>query len=144
MTTSRRETILLALQAALDAHMPPGAVFERNTSLSSRIPASGLVILRDGDPGEPAVTFSPLAYHYEHRAEVDLLVENAPGERDATFDALSRALGAAVAADRTLGGLIDWAEAEAPAPLHLVAEGAESIKAATVAVVLHYVTSETL
>ena len=144
MTTSTRETILQALQAALEARMPAGAVLERNIALPARIPAGGAAILRDGDPGEPEVTLSPVLYHYAHRAEVDLLVEDVPGSRDATFDALARALGAAAANDRTLGGLCDWVEAEAPAPLALVIDGAGGIKAATIAVVLHYATSDTL
>ena len=141
---SKRETVLLALQAALQAQLPAGAVLERNAMLPSRIGAEGAAILRDGDPGQPEVTLSPLTYHYEHRAEVDLLVDDQAGQRDAIFDALARALGAAVEADRTLGGLCDWVEAEAPAPLALVIEGGEGLKAATVAVVLHYATPSPL
>jgi hypothetical protein len=31
----------------------PGATIERNSGLPEKIPAGGLLILRDGDPGEP-------------------------------------------------------------------------------------------
>ena len=31
-----------------------------------------------------------------------------------TFDTLTASIGAAIAGDRTLGGLCDWVEAEAP------------------------------
>jgi hypothetical protein len=141
---SPRETILQALQAALEARMPSGAVLERNIALPARIPAGGAAILRDGEPGEPEVTLSPVLYHYAHRAEVDLLVEDLPQARDATFDALARALGAAVANDRTLGGLCDWVEAEAPRPVDLPVEGAVSLKAAVIPVVLHYSTADPL
>jgi hypothetical protein len=43
-----------------------------------------------------------------------------------------------------LGGLCDWAEPEAPQPSDLPVEGAETIKAAVIAVVLHYTTADPL
>ncbi len=145
MSESKREQVLEALQLALYAALPPYAdLLERNETLPSRIPAGGVMILRDGDPGDPEVTLSPLAYHYQHRAEIDVLVELQAAERDAAFDALARAVGAAVAADRTLGGLCDWVEGAAPAPLALAIEGAESMKAATITVVLHYSAADPL
>lgn len=58
---STRETILTALVARLSA-LP--ATTLRGEVLPERIPAAGLLILRDGDPGEPEVTLSPLRYHY--------------------------------------------------------------------------------
>jgi len=60
------ETILAALNARLSA-LP--ATVLRGEVLPERIPAEGLPIPRDGEPGEPEVTLSPLAYHYQHRAE---------------------------------------------------------------------------
>lgn len=145
MSESKREQVLNALQTALEAAMPGTAeLLDRNETLPTRIPAGGCAILRDGDPGEPEVTLSPLAYHYQHRAEVDLLVELKADTRDAVFDALAQAVGSALAADRTLGGLCDWAEGLAPAPLALAIEGAESMKAATITVVLHYSAADPL
>lgn len=145
MSSSKRENVLNALQAALDAALPSSAaLLDRNETLPTRIAAGGVVILRDGDPGEPEVTLSPIEYHYQHRAEVDLLVERVAGTRDAVFDALARAVGAAIDADRTLGGRCDWVEGLAPAPLALAIEGAESMKAATITVVLHYSAADTL
>ena len=55
---SSREMILEALQLVLAAI--PGARVLRNEPLPGRIPAGGLMILRDGDPGQPEVTMSPL------------------------------------------------------------------------------------
>jgi len=106
------------------------------------VPAEGLLILRDGEPGDPEVTLSPLAYHYQHRAEIEAVIQGA--DRDAAFDTLCASIGAALAANRTLGGLCDWVEAEAPRPVDLPVEGAASLKAATIAVVLHYTTNDTL
>ena len=134
-----RETILAALHARLSA-LPATAL--RGEVLPERVPAEGLLILRDGEPGEPEVTLSPLRYHYQHRAEIEAVVQG-PG-RDATFDTLCGSIGAALAADRTLGGLCDWVEAEAPRPVDLPIDGAASLKAAVIPVVLHYSLSDPL
>ena len=106
------------------------------------MPAEGLLILRDGEPGEPEVTLSPLAYHYQHRAEIEAVVQGT--ERDAALDTLCASIGTALAADRTLGGRCDWVEAEAPEPVDLPVEGAASLKAAVIPVVLHYASSAPL
>jgi len=100
------------------------------------------MILRDGEPGEPGVTLSPLRYHYQHRAEIEAVVQGV--DRDSTFAALCASIGAAISADRTLGGLCDWVEAEAPRPVDLPVEGAASLKAAVITVVLHYTTADPL
>ncbi len=144
MPERKSETVLKALMAALEATKPMGASLERNAVLPQSIPGAGAMILRDGDPGQPEVTLSPLDYHYEHRAEVDVLIDRPASARDAAFDTIVRAVGAAIAADRTLGGLCDWVEGEAPAPLALAIEGAEGLKAATLTLVLHYSTSDPL
>ena len=134
-----RETILAALHARLSA-LP--ATVLRGDVLPERVPTGGLLILRDGESGEPEVTLSPLAYHYQHRAEIEAVVQGA--SRDAAFDALIASIGAVIAADRTLGGLCDWAEAEAPRPVDLPVEGAASLKAAVIPVILHYTTADPL
>ena len=108
--------------------------------LPERVPSAGLLILRDGEPGEPEVTLSPLRYHYQHRAEIEAVVQGAT--RDAAFDTLCASIGAALAADRTLGSLCDWVEAEAPRSVDLPVEGAASLKAAVIPVVLHYSTAD--
>ena len=137
---STREAILSALHALLQTQAAPVL---RGEILPERVPAAGLLILRDGDPGEPAVTLSPLRYHYQHRAEVEAVVQ-AGADRDAAFDTLARAVGTVLAADRTLGGLCDWAEAEAPRPVDLTVDGAAALKAAVIPIVLHYASAEPL
>ncbi len=129
-----RETILAALHARLQ---PLAALTLRDEVLPERIPAAGLIILRDGQPGEPEVTLSPLRYHYQHRAELEVVVQ-APNGRASTFDTLIVAIGAAIEADRTLGGLCDWVEPEPPASVDLSIDGAAALKAAVITVVLHY------
>ena len=135
-----RETILAALHARL---LPLAATVLRDEVLPERIPSAGLIILRDGQPGEPDVTLSPLRYHYQHQAELEVIIQGA-NDRATAFDTLIAAIGTALAADRTLGGLCDWVEAEAPASVDLPVEGAVSLKAAVVTVVLHYTTADPL
>jgi hypothetical protein len=135
-----RETMLSALADLL--RTVPHVPVLRGGVLPERVPAAGLLILRDGNPGEPEVTLSPRMYHYQHRAEVEAVVQGA--SRDASFDTLCASVGAALAADRTLGGLCDWVEAEAPEPVDLPIEGAASLKAAVIPVTLHYSTADPL
>ena len=136
---SARETILAALYARLSM-LPARAL--RGDVLPERIPTEGLLILRDGDPGEPEVTLSPLRYHYQHRAEIEAVVQCV--DRDVGFDILCASVGAALAEDRTLGGLCDWVEAEAPQPVDLPVDGGTSLKAAVITLVLHYTTADPL
>ena len=129
-----------ALHALLQTQPAPVL---RGEVLPERVPAAGLLILRDGDPGEPAVTLSPLRYHYQHRAEVEAVVQAGTG-RDAAFDALAAGVGTVLSADRTLGGLCDWVEAEAPRPVDLAIDGAATLKAAVIPIVLHYASADPL
>ena len=132
-----RETVLTALQALLQ---PLAALVLRDDVLPERIPTAGLIILRDGQPGEPDVTLSPLRYHYQHRAELEVVVQAGSG-RASAFDELIAAIGTALEADRTLGGICDWVEPEAPASVDLPIEGAAALEAAVITVVLHYTTT---
>ena len=143
-TPTTAEDALAALFAALGATLPAGAKLLRNVTLPERIPPKGVAILRDGDPGEPEVLMSPLTYAYQHRAELDIVVDGPTAARDAIFDRIRAAIGLAIGTDRTLGGLCDWLEAEAPVPVDLPIEGAEGWKAATIPVVLHYDTPDPL
>jgi hypothetical protein len=135
-----RETILQTLHALLQTQVAPVL---RGEVLPERVSAAGLLILRDGDPGEPAVTLSPLRYHYQHRAEVEAVVQTGT-DRDAAFDSLTAGIGTTLSADRTLGGLCDWIETEAPRPVDLAVEGAATLKAAIIPIVLHYTLSDPL
>ena len=54
---STREQVLSALFDRLQ--LIAGGTVKRNEALPSSVPAGGLVILRDGDPGEPDVTLNP-------------------------------------------------------------------------------------
>lgn len=139
--TTKREQVLSALFILLQGIS--GVVVQRNEVLPERIPAAGLLILRDGTPGEAEVTLSPLRYHWQHRAEVEVFVRGSSG-LELAFDALAERIGHAIAADRTLGGLCDWIETDAPEPADLAVEGAPSIRAAVLILTLHYTSNDPL
>ncbi len=141
MMPSKLETILTALQAALTAGTD--ATVLRGEVQPTEVSRDGLIILRDGNPGEPEVTLSPLRYHYEHRAEIEIFTPGT-GDRDVLFDALRSAIGVVITGNRTLGGVCDWIEAEAPEPVDLPFDGADTIKAATIPVIIHFWTADPL
>ena len=138
-----RETILQALLATLQTI--PSTVIQRGEVLPERVPAGGLVILRDGDPGEPEVTLSPLRYHWQHQAEVEVIVQDKDASlRASLFDVLVEQINGVLVADRTLGGRCDWIEPGAPAPADLPIEGGQALKAAVLPVTLIYTTADPL
>lgn len=142
---SKAETVLLALQSRIAAGLPLGAKLLRNCAVPERIPAAGLLILHDGEPGEPETLLSPPLYYFEHRAELDILVEEkSAAGRDAAFDNLRLAVGLAIAADRTLGGTCDYVLANQPAPSNLPVDGGDGLKAATIPIMLAYATPDPL
>src|SRR5918999_1529061 len=105
MPSSKAEQVLAAVKVLLETL--PDAVVERNSVLPERIPGGGLVILRDGDPGEPEQALGGFgSTYYQHTIEIEVYVEEADAAaRDAAFDELLQQIGAALEADRTLGGL---------------------------------------
>ena len=79
----------------------PDTVVERNSVLPEKIPDGGLIILQDGDPGDPEQALSGFANtYYQHAVEIEVYVEEGDAAmRDAGFDALLQQIGAALEAD---------------------------------------------
>jgi|GEM_PF-168170 len=136
--------LLASLHTPLSGAMPLVARVLRIAILPEKVPAAGVVILRDGDPAPPEVWLSPPSYYYEHRAEIEVVVDGNRAARDAAFDDLRLAIGAALGADRTLGGLCDYITPEAPEPVLLTIGGVAGLKAAAIPVILAYVTTDPL
>lgn len=142
--TSRREQVLDAIKALIVAVLPNADV-KRNLAKPERIPPGGLAIIRDGDPGEPEVILSPLTYVYTHRIPIELAAYETSSEtREQVLDSMLGAVGAAVVANRTLGGLCDFIEAEAPATDDIETVGARPGRWADVAIVAVYGTTDPL
>ncbi len=141
---SRREQVISAVTTLVTAALPSAEV-KRNLDKPERIPPGGLVIIRDGDPGEPEVLLSPLSYTYSHRVVLELASYAAdPLTREQALDAMLSAIGAAVIANRTLGGLCNFLETEAPSSDNLETAGAATARWAEAAIVATYATSNPL
>ncbi len=141
--TSKREQVLDAVIALITAAVPEAKV-ERNLAKPERIPPGGLVIVRDGDPGEPEVTLSPLTYVFSHRIPIEVAVHQASDPREQTLDAILGRIGIEIAGNRTLWGLCDFLEAEAPATADVETAGALPGRWADAAIVATYGTPDPL
>ena len=137
-----REQILSALLARLEA--VPDAMVKREAPLPETVPAGGLIILRDGDPGDPEVLLSPVTYFWEHQTEIEVIIQRGAADDSAALDALLMAVGNALAADRSLGGLAEWLDWGAPKTSDLAIDGAAALRGATVPVTIHYRSSDPL
>ena len=142
---SKREQVLSRLLTQLQTIQTATLKVYRNLDKPQAVPAAGMVIMRDGDSPEPEVLLSPLTYIYEHEVTVEALIQDAtPATRDSKMDALLVSLGTAIIADRSLGGLAEWVEPSAPDILEDPIEGAATVRAATVRVMVRYSTTNPL
>ncbi|MCC7282962.1 MAG: hypothetical protein IT556_11300 [Acetobacteraceae bacterium] len=130
MSTARETAItaLLGLAQAL-----PGLTALRNAAWPERVPPGGLVVVRDGETIEEEAMLSPLSYGIVHRADVEVFADG-----EAARDAIIGALAGAIAADRTLGGAVEWAEASSPDYDIVAPEGAALVAGASVSVRLMF------
>jgi hypothetical protein len=140
---SRREQVLAALAQQLHASL--AATVRRNEALPERVPDAGLVILRDGDPGEPDVTLNPRTEFYSHRVEIEAYMSRDPaGGGEAALDALLGAIGSALRIDPSLGGLAENLTPSAPETGALAIEGAAPILTARLVVTAEYLVTDPL
>jgi hypothetical protein len=137
-----RETIIAALHARLSAL---SATVRRNEVLPEKVPAAGLVILRNGDPGEPDFTLNPRTEFYSHRVEIEAYVpRDATGGGETALDALLGSIGAALRSDPSLGGLVENLTPSAPETGALAIEGAAPILTGRLIVTVEYLVTDPL
>jgi hypothetical protein len=138
---SQRESAIGALFAVL-GQMSLGVMTKRNASLPERLSEHAMAVLRDGEMGESEVSLSPLTYHWQHQVAIELFVADPnASERDKRMDGLLVELAALIEADRTLDGVIEYAEIGPPKFDELAPDGVSGIKACLLPVVLHYSSS---
>ena len=140
---SKREEVLQALYERLLALSE--IVVRRNEVLPLKIPSGGLVFLRDCNVCEHLVLLSPLLYLFQHRAEIEVLTQKVnPADSDSALDMLLEKIGHLIMVDPTLSGKIDYMHAEPPEFAEQPIDGGITIKAATVPIVLEYVSDSNL
>ena len=141
---SQRECAIGALFAVLGRLSlgTPGTTVKRNAALPERVADHAMAILRDGEMGEPEVSLSPLTYHWQHQVAIELFVADADAAaRDARMDGLLVELATLIQVDRTLGGVIEYAEIGPPKFDELAPDGSSGIKACLLPVIMYYSSS---
>ena len=141
---TKAEQILTAFKSQLGTLS--GVKVERNTAVAEKIPSGGLIVLRDGDPGEPDTALGGFSgAYYSHAVEVELYIEEGDAAtRDAGFDALVQAVGVALEGDPTLGGLIFGMAYGRPEIDTEAVAGAPAIKTGAIIVTVEYETGSPL
>lgn len=141
---SKREQVLQAVATLIQAALSQ-ATHYRNSVKQEGVPAGGYVNVDDGDPGEPEVTLNPPTWIYEHEIPVEVAANSSRQQTaEARLDAMLQAIGTAVAADRTLGGLCDYLMVAAATTEPLTTEGARVSRLAVVGLVAVYGTTDPL
>ncbi|MEZ0252617.1 MAG: hypothetical protein ACAH20_16920 [Methylobacteriaceae bacterium] len=144
---STRERVIQAVAALVKSALPKASHY-RNEEKERAITAGGYVNVDDGDPGEPEVTLNPTTWIYEHQIPVEVAANGDRSARGATaeanLDAMLQAIGLAVAADRTLGGLCDYLMVQAAQTEGVTSEGAAVSRYALVNIVAVYGTTDPL
>ena len=144
--TTKREAVLAALTAQLEAmltHEMPDLAVRRGGPMPEAISDDGLVVVRDGTPELDSAPLGQIGpWYWSHTVVVEIIVR--AGEdalRDRRFDRLVGAIGAALDADTTLGGLIHGLDYGPPAePEESPIDGAAAFKHGQIEVVLDYET----
>jgi hypothetical protein len=144
VAASKAEQGLDALKALLET--VPDAVVDRNSVLPEKVPDAGLIILRDGDPGDPEQALGGFgSTYYQHAVEIEVYVEEGDAAaRDVAFDDLLQGIGTAFEADPTLGGLALGLTYGRPEPSIEAVAGAPAIKGARLPVTVDYETDAPL
>ncbi len=144
MPSSKPEQVLEAIKALLVT--VPGAKVERNTAFPEKVPTGGLIVLRDGDPGEPETALGGFgSVYYSHNIEIELYIEEGDATvRDATFDTLVQSIGTVLQTAPTLGGLIFGMSYGRPGIDTEAVTGAPAIKTGTIIVTVEYETNSPL
>ncbi len=138
MPVSKTEQIFGVLMARLETIA--GATVERNSTVPEKIPSGGLLILRDGTPGEPEQSLGGFGGAYcRQDAEIEIYVENGDAAaRDAAFDTLLQEIGVVLDDDSTLGGLAFGMTFGRPEIDAQAVVGAPAIKAGTLIVAIEF------
>jgi hypothetical protein len=122
----KAEQVLEAIKVMIATALPTADV-ARNAAKPKSIGAGGAVFIRDGDPGEPDVILSPIRYTYSHRVSIELgLRKDGTKSKEMVADDMMTAINHAIEANRTLGGLCEWMEPDAPVSDDMTVQGAEA------------------
>lgn len=138
MTVSKRETALAAAFAKIDAIDGANAV--RNADVPEEVPDGGLIIFRNGDPGDPDTTLGAVkSWYWQHAATIEVYAAD-----QTALDALLQKLDDAFPEGETLGGAVDRAWLSGPEFVDATETGLPTVSAAQVTLTLEYETDSPL
>lgn len=142
--TSKTETILQTLFVELSSNLTTACL--RNAAVPEIIPTQGLVILRDGNPGEAETALGGFGVvYYSHEVEIEIYVaEGDQGTRDTQFDQIITNIGIVLDQNPDLNGLIYGITVSRPDVSVEGITGAHAIKSGVMSVIVDYETSGAL
>lgn len=136
--TTKHEAAAQALHAVLVAALP--IPIELDDERADDVPPAGLAALLSGDTQELDRRLG-VDGKIEWQQDAELVLIASAAARRAVIEGLLAQAGAALAADRTLGGAVDWVEIGAPEPSPESAlPGAASARGVRVTMSLFYET----
>ncbi len=139
----KRETILNTMLATLVSAIPSAKV-ERNVDKPQNLPTGGHIVLRDGS-GDGEKLIGVDVYRWDWTAEIEVYVEDRDAAvRDAASAALQNQVEAALAADPSVGGLVDYLELAPGEIEEPEAPGAVTEKAALILARVDYTSDSAL
>jgi hypothetical protein len=142
---SHRETLLNRLFLELKTFETPSLKVYRNLEKPQRIPSGGLMILRDGTSGDPEILLSPLTYIYTHQVQLEIIIQQKEDSfRSLKIDEVLMSLGNLIAQNRTLDGLAEWIEPQAPEFIEESLEGGIPVRMALVTLLIRFATLDPL
>ncbi|MCB9983654.1 MAG: hypothetical protein H6861_08305 [Rhodospirillales bacterium] len=135
---SKAEQILDKLETLFEQNCE--ARVERNETDPERIPKTGLIVIHDGDPGEPDYTLGGFSEsYYSHAIEIDVFVQEGRKEdRDEKFDALLQQIDTVLQNYPKLDGLVDGMFYGRPETETQSIDGGAAVKTATLIIEVDY------
>ncbi len=144
---SKKLDILKAIKLLAAVSSPQAEVvgLDGEEAPPARVGAGGRIVVRTGEPGEPEIDLSPLAYNWSHRIPIEFVaLETVTLTSEEALDAMLVRFGAAIAANRHLGGLCAWLGITAPGSDDIYTEGAGPPRGAELVLTANYVTNSEL
>lgn len=144
---SKRVDVLDAVKALAKRAVPHAVVRGMSTDEAKPMAVDplGMVIVRSGDPGDPEVDLCPPTYWWEHRIPIELAAYATPARTSQqVLDEMLTGFDREIRADRTLGGLCLYLDAEAPSDGESEVTGGKAVGWADFAIIASYSTTSPL
>ncbi len=104
------EAVLEAVVALVEAALPAATV-KRNAKPQRLDQPGGLVVVWDGEPGDPEMDLSPPVFNFQRRVMLGFGAYASASQTASQVTAgMKAAVAQRVAGDRFLGGLAEWVE----------------------------------